>query len=75
MEVGQEATNGHLTCLTFIIFSHFLFLLLMALTHLIVLKAALKIFAFESKSGYSGRKTGHIKVKISLHNETVCSLQ
>lgn len=47
----------------------------MAFTHLVVLKAALKIFAFESKSGYSERKPGQIKVKMSLHNETVCSLK
>lgn len=50
MEVGQEETNRHLTCLTFIIFSHFFVPFIDSFYTPIVLKAALKIFAFESKS-------------------------
>lgn len=75
MDLGQEETNGHLTCLTFIIFSHFLVPFIDGFYGLIVLKAALKIFAFESKCGYSGRKPGHIKVKMSPPDETVPSLK
>jgi len=66
---------GILTCLTFITFSRFFVRFIDGFYTLIMLKAALKIFAFESKSGYSGRKPGQIKVMMSSHNETVHSLK